>query len=68
MKELDHSKREIEIATFVRLNPLFIKNLRDEIQFLQWKTRFVKSIMKRYSQHQEQNEQEKQGATKQRYN
>jgi hypothetical protein len=54
IEERISSLREvIKIATNVRLNPLYIDNLRDEIQFLQWTTRLVKSIMNRVNQQQE---------------
>jgi hypothetical protein len=53
---------EIEIAMNVRLNPLYIDNLRDEIQFLQWTTRHIRSILNQVNQQ----EQEKLGETKQR--
>jgi hypothetical protein len=65
-------REEIEIATNVRLDPLYIDNLRDEIQFLQWTNRLVestlKSTLKWYDQHQhpEQDEQVKRGTIKQR--
>jgi flagellar hook-basal body complex protein FliE len=52
---------EIEIATNVRLNPLYIDNLRDEIRFLEWTIRHVKSILNQVSQ-----QQDGPGATKQR--
>jgi hypothetical protein len=54
-------KEEVEIATNVRLNPLYIADRRDEIQFLQWTTRLIKSILERVDEQQEQL-----GATKQR--
>jgi hypothetical protein len=53
---------EIEIATNVRLNPLYIDNLKDEIQFLRWTIRHVRSILNQVKQQ----EQEKLGETKQR--
>jgi hypothetical protein len=63
-------REEIEIATNVRLDPLYIDNLRDEIQFLQWTTRLIestpKSMLKWYDQHPEQDEQVKHGTIKQR--
>jgi hypothetical protein len=54
-------KEEVEIATNVRLSSLYIADRRDEIQFLQWTTRLVKSILDRVDE-----QQEKLGATKQR--
>ena len=54
-------KEEVEIATRVWLNPLYIADRRDEIQFLQWTTRLVKSILDRVHEQQKQL-----GAAKQR--
>lgn len=54
-------KEEVDIATNVRLNPLYIADRRDEIQFLQWTTRLIKSILDR-----DDEQQEKLGETKQR--
>jgi hypothetical protein len=54
-------REEVEVATNVRLNPLYIADRRDEIQFLQWTTRLVKSILDRVDE-----QQVKLGATKQR--
>jgi hypothetical protein len=45
-------KEEVEIATNVRLNPLYRADRRDEIQFLQWTTRLVKSILDRVDEQQ----------------
>jgi hypothetical protein len=63
-------REEIEIATNVRLDPLYVDNLRDEIQFLQWTNRLVestlKSTLKWYDQHPEQDEQVKHETIKQR--
>lgn len=36
---------EVEIATNVKLNPLYIDDRRDEIQYLQWSTRAIQSIL-----------------------
>jgi hypothetical protein len=58
-------KEEIEIATNVRLNPIYIHNLREEIQFLHWTIRHVRSILNWVNQ-QEQQKVEKLGATKRR--
>jgi hypothetical protein len=54
-------KEEVEIATNVRLNPLYIADRRDEIQFLQWTTRLIESNLDR-----DDEQQEKLGETKQR--
>jgi hypothetical protein len=55
-------REEVEIATNVRLNPLYIADRRDEIQFLQWTIRHIRSILNQVNQQ----EQEKLGETKQR--
>jgi len=38
---------EVEIATNVKLNPLYIADQRSEIQFLQWTQRIIQSILNR---------------------
>lgn len=38
---------EVEIATNVKLNALYIDDRRDEIQYLQWSTRTIQSILNR---------------------
>ena len=38
-------KEEVEIGTNVKLNMLYIDDRRDEIQFLQWSTRIIQSIL-----------------------
>jgi hypothetical protein len=40
-------KEEVEIATNVKLNPLYIADRRDEIEFLQWITRVIQPILNR---------------------
>ena len=40
-------REEVEIATNVRLNPLYVLDRRDEIEFLEWATRIVRSILNR---------------------
>ena len=40
-------KEEVEIGTNIKLNPLYISDSRDEIQFLQWATRTIQSILSR---------------------
>ncbi len=35
-------REEVEIATNVKLNPLYIVDRRDEIEFLEWATRVVR--------------------------
>ena len=47
MKRLDHFKEEVEIGTNVKLNVLYIADRRDEIEFLQWTTRTIQSILNR---------------------
>ena len=38
---------EVEIATNVKLNPLYIADRKDEIEFLRWTTRIIQSILNR---------------------
>ena len=38
-------KEEVEIGTNVKLNPLYMADRRDEIQFLQCTTRIIQSIL-----------------------
>ena len=38
---------EVEIGTNVKLNPLYIADRRDEIEFLQWIIRIISSILNR---------------------
>ena len=40
-------KEEVEIGTNVKLNALYIDDRRDEIEFLQWTTRTIQSILNR---------------------
>ena len=40
-------KEEVEIGTNVKLNPLYIADRRDEIDFLQWVIRTIQSILNR---------------------
>lgn len=40
-------KEEVEIGTNVKLNPLYIADRRDEIEFLQWTIRIIQSILNR---------------------
>ena len=40
-------REEVEIATNVKLNPLYIIELKDEIVSLQWVTRIIKWILDR---------------------
>jgi hypothetical protein len=54
-------KEEVEIATNVQLNPLYIADRRDEIQFLYWTRRAVRSILNR-----DEEQEEKLGITKER--
>ena len=53
-------REEVEIATNVKLNPLYIVDRRDEIEFLEWATRIVRSILNRDNGRQ----QEQVGGTK----
>jgi hypothetical protein len=38
-------REEVEIGTNVKLNPLYIAERRDEIQYLQCTTRIIQSIL-----------------------
>jgi hypothetical protein len=40
-------KEEVEIGTNVKLNPLYIADRRDEIEFRLWTTRMIQSILNR---------------------
>jgi hypothetical protein len=40
-------KEEVEIGTNVKLNPLYIADRRDEIEFRLWTTRIIQSILNR---------------------
>ena len=40
-------KEEVEIGTNVKLNALYIADRHDEIEFLQWTTRTIQSILNR---------------------
>jgi hypothetical protein len=54
-------REEVEIATNVKLNPLYIADRRDEIEFLQWITRVIHPILNR-----DYDERQQLGATKKR--
>lgn len=45
---------EVEIATNVKLNPLYIADRRDEIEFLQWIIRIIQPILNRDNVEQHQ--------------
>jgi hypothetical protein len=40
-------REEVEIGTNVKLNPLYIADRRDEIEFLQWIIRTIQPILNR---------------------
>ena len=40
-------REEVEIGTNVKLNMLYIADRRDEVEFLQWTTRTIQSILNR---------------------
>src|SRR5919106_3230265 len=46
-EKIESLKEEVEIWTNMRLNPLYISDRRDEIQFLQWTTKTIQSILSR---------------------
>src|ERR671919_364398 len=52
---------EMEIATNVKLNPLYIADRKDEIEFVRWTVTIIDSILKR------ENEQIQLGTTKMRF-
>ena len=47
-------KEEVEIGTNVKLNPLYIADRRDEIEFLQWIIRIIQPILNRDNVEQHQ--------------
>jgi hypothetical protein len=47
MKKIGSLSEEVEIGTNVKLNALYIADLRDEIQFLRWTQRIIQSILNR---------------------
>ena len=52
---------EVEIATNVKLNPLYMTDRKDEIEFLQWIIRVIQSILNR-----DHDERQQIGVTKKR--
>jgi hypothetical protein len=54
-------REEVEIGTNVKLNPLYIADRRDEIEFLQWIMRIIHPILNR-----ENDERQQLGVTKKR--
>ena len=54
-------KEDVEIGTNVKLNPLYIADWRDEIEFLQWIIRVIYPIFNR-----DNDERQKLGVTKKR--
>jgi hypothetical protein len=47
-------REEVEIGTNVKLNPLYIADRRDEIEFRVWTTRVIQSILNRGIDEQQQ--------------
>lgn len=47
-------REEVEIGTNVKLNPLYIADRRDEIEFRVWTTRIIQSILNRSIDRQQQ--------------
>jgi hypothetical protein len=47
-------REEIEIATNVRLSPLYKADRQDKVQFLQWKTRLIKPILNQVDEQREE--------------
>jgi flagellar hook-basal body complex protein FliE len=46
-------REEIEIATNVQLNPLYIADRRDEVEFLEWTRRVVRLVLNQVEEKQE---------------
>ena len=46
-EKIEALTEEVQIGTSMKLNPLYIADRRDEIQFLQWTTRTIQSILNR---------------------
>jgi hypothetical protein len=46
-KRIGSLKEDVEIGTNVKLNVIYITDRRDEIEFLQWTTRTIQSILNR---------------------
>ena len=46
-------REEIEIATNVQLNPLYIADRRDEVEFLKWTRRVVRLVLNQVEEKQE---------------
>jgi hypothetical protein len=44
---------EVEIATNVKLSPLYIADRRDEIEFVRWTVTIIDSILKRDNEHKQ---------------
>ena len=44
---------EVEIATNVKLNPLYIADRRDEIEFVRWTVTIIDSILNRENEHKQ---------------
>jgi hypothetical protein len=44
---------EVEIATNVKLNPLYIADRRDEIEFVRWTVTIIDSILNRKNEHKQ---------------
>lgn len=44
---------EVEIATNVKLNPLYIANRKDEIEFVRWTAIIIDSILNRDKEHKQ---------------
>jgi hypothetical protein len=44
---------EVEIATNVKLNPLYIADRKDEIEFVRWTATIIDSILNRNNEHKQ---------------
>ena len=50
-KKIGSLNEEVEIGTNVKLNPLYIEDRKDEIDFLQWIMRVIQPILNRDTIH-----------------
>ena len=46
---------EVEIATNVKLNPLYIADRKDEIEFVRWTATIIKSILNQENERKQVN-------------
>jgi hypothetical protein len=53
-EKLGSLREEVEIATNVKLNPLYIEDRKDEIEFLQWIMKIIQPILNRDTDERQQ--------------